>query len=273
MKTVDPKESLTPSEAIPQLQLLDGGDAGEITTGADKIVVKDRFTIEKVGDLWLLRSLAEREIEINEVPTMASFLEGGETIVSGVFRCRFVLEEGSAGSKHERRAVPWLELFLLGLALWGFALLQLQPRVSTQLTSGDTGLIPPFRPVKLSANSTDAQIEARLILNHCQLNVQEYQANDGYLRHVIQDLGYLKSELPKIGASPDLEQEVEATLVEAEQTLQAEVKRLRNNAIIARAAGRSQQYIEILNRLTRLIQDPADPAFRWAVMRAQAAGS
>src|ERR1700760_5018814 len=94
----------------PRLEALDKSKLGEVSEEPNKITVENNFSIEKVGDLWLLRSLADREVEVNGVPTVASFLEGGETIASGDLRYRLVPSGESTGPKDKRAPLPWLEL-------------------------------------------------------------------------------------------------------------------------------------------------------------------
>gem|GEM_PF-4626604 len=90
------------------------------------------------------------------------------------------------------------------------------------------------------------------------------------MRHAIQDLEYLQRQASGLNFPDDLRQDIDLALSSAEQTLTDEVKRLRNNAIIASASGRSEQYLEILNKLTRVIEDPRDPTYRWAMVRIEA---
>jgi hypothetical protein len=150
------------------------------------------------------------------------------------------------------------------MVLW-----QRQPVTKERVVLDPPSLSKLEPPIQLSTNPDEIDIQARLILNHCTFYLREYQSNDGYLHHVISDLSYLET----INLSLDLGQQVESTLKQAKQTYAEEVKRLRDNAIIARASGRSGDYIKILGRLTRVISDPADPLYRWALLRLQAANS
>ena len=263
-----------PSNLLPELEPLGESDPKNITRQPDKITVKDHFTIERVGDLWLLKSLAQREVEVNHVPTMASFLEGGEAITSGGLSYRLKLADGQNHAKKEKRvSVPWVELFLLALIVIGFVLWQHEPVDKEKIVVDPPPLSKTEAPIKLAANRSDAEIQARLVLNHCIFYLREYQSNDEYLHHVVADLSYLKSALTELSASSDLQREVESTLAKARQMLTEEVGRLRNNAVIARASGRSKDYQKILNRLVRVIEDPRDPTYRWALMRLQAVNS
>jgi len=266
-----PSNQVTSTELMPELEPLGKSDSDKIRFEPGKITVEDHFTIERVGDLWLLRSLNAREVEVNHVPTMASFLEGGEAIRSGDLEYRLVAETDSKPTKEVKRPLPRLELLLLALIIAGVLLWQRQPTVAERIVMDPPHLSKVEPPIQLSTNRDQAEIQARLILNHSQFYLREYQSNDDYLHHVITDLGYLKNELAILDATPDLRQEVDNTLRQARQTLTAEVKRLRDNALIAGAAGRSQEYAQILSRLVRLIQDPRDPTYRWAILRVQAA--
>jgi hypothetical protein len=257
----------------PRLELLHNSKLGEVSEEPNKITVKNNFTIEKVGDLWLLRSLADREVEVNGVPTVASFLEGGETIASGDLRYRLVPSGESTGPKDKRAPLPWLELILPALIGFGFWLWQRQPASKERIVLDAPSLSKEEPPIQLAANPEEAEIQARLILKHCVFDLREYQSNDGYLHHVISDLSYLTDALAGRNVSPDLRQEVETTLRQAKQTYSEEVKRLRDNAIIAHASGQPANYKKILGRLTRLIVDPRDPVYRWALLRLQVANS
>jgi hypothetical protein len=259
----------------PRLQVLDGGDPGEMAAEKDEVIVKDHFAIKKAGDLWLLNTLSKHEVVVNDIPTLESLLEGGELIVSGGVRYRFAptaARDLAGGVK--RFSIPWLESILLLSVVLCFILWRREPEPEIKNV-----IIPPpdfsyvLQPRALPENEDDALIQARLRLNQCEFFVREYRSNDSYLHSTIVELRDLQRQPGWIKMPPDLKQKVEFTLQLAETKLQDELRRLKNNAIIARAAGRSEDYIWTLNKLARMANDPNNPTYRWAVTRIQAFGS
>jgi|GEM_PF-6309458 len=162
------KDGVGIGSATPRLEPLGDNKNAEIVAERDRITVKDHFTVERVGDLWLLRALGQREVQVNEVPTMASFLEGGESLISGDLHYRLVATEQSAANETGRRSLPWVEIILLLLVGAGIWLWHNQPVETERVVMDPPPLSKYVPPFTLNANPTDALIQARLIVLHCK---------------------------------------------------------------------------------------------------------
>ncbi len=236
-------------------------------------VAKSALSIEKIEELYLLKSLTDSGVTISgEGPVFEKILISGERIRLGETELEFRDEVAKIGLGLAKKNKNLLTSTIFVLALLLVIVVFYYNLPNIKKTGARKIQEPPIKKMVTKENSVskpDATDIAQAIKEaEYKFKVAEHYYQEGRLdsgnfyRALIVWKEIVKS-LEDINPQPPIYQRAKDRLNETQKELDARIKYLKNNAFVAYKSGQLDYSKSILKRVMRLVPEPTDGNYIW----------